>query len=362
MCFGNTANTTGSQTSSTTSAPSWLTGAAQSNLDFAQGVQSSGFQPYTGQQVASFSPQQSSSFGLGSDIAGGVSPYVGETGSLINNYANAGAQSVTPETIASQMSPYMNQYVNQALQPQLQAQAQLNAAQNHSFDSAATGAGAFGDSSWNLGRTNLANQQSIAQQGLVGNAYNAAFNTAIGAGAQDVSNNLSGQTTNANLAETALGRQLAGASALNNVGTGATNLTNTLGAQQTTQQQAQLNAAYNQWQLAQQYPFQTTQLVNSTIGAATPGAGSTTNGTVQNNAVDNSGYGLLGSAAGAFFAADGGAVPAGAPVKVGERGEEVIVPNTNSVIIPNEVLEAARKLRDRKTAAPAPAMNFGIAA
>jgi hypothetical protein len=392
MCFGNSTQKT---TNTSTSGPSWLTGPAQSNINYAQNLQTTGFQPYTGQQVADFSPQQSQSFDLGSSVAGGVSPYAGETGSLINNYANAGPSSVTPETISSQMSPYMNQYVNLALQPQLEAQNQQFASQNKSFDSAATGAGAFGDTSWGLGRSNLTNEQNIAQQGLVGNAYNNAFNAAIGAGAQDVANNLTGQTTNANLNETALNRQLQGANAIYGDTTGATNLVNTLGGQQTAQSQADLNAQYNQWLMAQQYPFQTTQLVNQSIAAATPGAGQ--NGTSTTTAPDNSGFGILGSVLGSVGAAaipfmgnggvinpgtiggtnpmgdgsmtaiyaDGGTIPKGRigePVVVGERGPEVIVPNTTGVVIPNEVLEAARLLRDKKLSGNQSNIQFGIAA
>jgi hypothetical protein len=357
MCFGNQA--VSKQVNSTTSGPSWLTGAAQSNLNAAQNLQSTGFTPYSGNQVASFAPQQSASFGLGTDLANSVNG--GAIGSAVNNYMTAGPQSVTPQTISSQMSPYMNQYVGMALQPQLQAQQQLNAQQNKSFDSSATGSGAFGDTSAALGRTNLTQQQDIANQGLVGNAYNSAFNTAIGAGAQDVSNNLTGQTTNANLAETALGRQLTGATTASGLETNATNVNNTLGAQQTAQTQAGLNAAYNQWQMAQQYPFLTSQNVNQTIAASTPGAGQTGQQTTM--APDNSGYGLLGSLAGGFFAAaDGGAVPAGAPTVVGERGPEVIVPNSNSVVIPHEVLKAARKMRNGKKGAQPSTMKFGIAA
>jgi hypothetical protein len=37
--------------------------------------------------------------------------------------------------------------------------------------------------------------------------------------------------------------------------------------QQTAQQQAGLTAQYNQWLMAQQYPFQTAQLMNQTVGA-----------------------------------------------------------------------------------------------
>jgi hypothetical protein len=373
MCFGN-AQTSQTQTNQTSTPSPWVTAAAKQNLNAVGGLQTNGFTPYTGEQVAGFSPQQSQSFNLGADVAGGVSPYVGEAGGLINSYANAGPQSVTPETISSQMSPYMSQYVNMALQPQLQAQDVQFANQNKAADAAATGAGAYGDTGWGQLRGTTTQAQDAARSGLVGNAYNTAFNTAIGAGAQDVANNLTGQETNANLAETALGRQLTGATALTNAGTGATNLINTLGGQQTAQSQAQLNAAYNQWLMSRQYPFQTATAMDQAIVAGNAGSPTTTSGTSTTSAPDNSGYGILGSLlgsagsapAGSMFAsmlADGGVTTPGQPTVVGERGPELIVPNATSLVIPNEVLEAARKLRDKKIGKDGKSnIQFGIAA
>lgn len=274
--------------------PAWLSNAAQSNLNFALNLQNAGFQPYVGPNGSPFSQQQLESFSMGNDVAAGIRPFVGETGQLVNNYANAPAQTVSANTIASQMGPYMNRYVDLALAPQLELQNQQFAQQNKAFDAGATMAGAYGDTGWNLGRTNLTQQQDLARQGLIGNAYNAAFNTAIGAGAQDVANQLNAATTNANLAETALGRQLTGANVLNSMGTGATNLINTLGGQQTAEQ-------YNQWLMAQQYPFLTTQAVDQAIYAGRAGAPITTSGTSTTEQPDNSGFGILGSIIGSAF-------------------------------------------------------------
>lgn len=243
----------------------------------------------------------------------------------------------------------MSAYVAQSLTPQLQAQQQQFDTQNKAVDSAATMAGAFGDTGWGQLRGTTTQAQDASRSGLIGNAYNAAFNTAIGAGAQDTANDINAQTTNANLRETALGRQLGGANAAFNMGTGATNLTNSLGGQQTAQQQAQLNAMYNEF-LRNQYqdPQFRAGLSNSALSAATPAAPTTTTTSAPNNA----GYGMIGSALGAaaMFLADGGNAKAGKPVVVGERGPEVIVPRTDSVVIPNEVLAAARKKRAKKVA------------
>lgn len=351
MCFGGNKEST-TTSNSTVAPPSWLSDAANTNLQFAKGVQSQGFTPYSGQQVAGFAPQQQQSFDLGSGVAGGVAPYVGETGSLVDSYAKAGPQRVSADTISSRMSPYMNQYVMQALQPQLQQQDLQFANQNKGVDAAATSAGAYGDTGWGQMRGTTTQAQDAARAGLVGSAYNAAFNTAIGAGAQDVSNDLNAKTTNANLAETALGRQLTGANAIYQMGTGATSLDNTLGGQQTAQDQAQKNADYNQWLMGQQYPFQTTQLMDQAVAAGRAGAPITTNGTSTQEAPDNSGFGILGSVAGSAlrFVADGGDVANGQPTVVGERGPELIIPHGNGVVIPNEVLQAASMLRDAKVA------------
>src|SRR4051812_25278254 len=90
--------------------------AATSNLDFATGVRDKGFQGYTGQQVADFSPMQQKSFGLTDAIAGNGTGDAAKA--LIGQYSSAGPQSVGTSTIANGMSPYMNQYVEQALAPQ----------------------------------------------------------------------------------------------------------------------------------------------------------------------------------------------------------------------------------------------------
>lgn len=188
------------------------------------------------------------------------------------------------------MSPYMNAYVGQALAPQVSNLNNQLALQSQLTQGAATSAGAYGDPRANMLQQNQNAQGSLQEQGLVGTAYTNAFNTAIGAGAQDVSNNLQGQITNAGLYNTGLANQLAGSNAAYQQGVGGTTLQNTLGAQQTAQTQAQLNASYNQWLMAQQYPFQTTQLVNSAMGAALP-----TNQQTTLSQPNNSGYAMLGA-------------------------------------------------------------------
>jgi hypothetical protein len=294
LCFGD--QKTDTKTTTSTANPA-VANAATSNLNFVQGLQTQGFTPYSGQQVADFSPQQASSFGMTNNIANnGTAP---AAQSMINNYASAPASSVSADSISNNMSPYMNQYVMQALAPQLQQQDWQNAATQQQTNATATGSGAFGDARTGIQQAQNQQNANVAREGLIGNAYNSAFNTAIGAGAQDVSNKLQAGTTNANLSEQALNRSLGGATALEglqNQQLGVATAQNAAGAQQTAQQQAGLTAQYNQWLMAQQYPFQTAQLMNQTVGAGAAAMPAST--TSVDLKPDNSGLAALGSIAG----------------------------------------------------------------
>lgn len=291
MCFGETQ--TGQKTTTATANPA-VSAAATNNLNFVQGLQNTGFQSYGGPQVAQFSPQQQSSFNMTNNIANnGTAPQA--TG-LIDRYSNAGPQSVTAGKISDNMSPYMNQYVMQALAPQLHQQDLSFANARNATNATATGSGAFGDARTGIEQSNNNFNDAIAREGLIGNAYNSAFNTAIGAGAQDVANKLSADTTSGNFMEQYLQRALGGASGLENLQNqqlGVSQAQNTMGQQQTAQQQAQLTAAYNQWLMAQQYPFQTAQLMNSTIGAGGQALGGTT--TTTESKPNNSGLAIGGA-------------------------------------------------------------------
>ncbi len=297
MCFGS--KETGSKTTTATANPA-VSAAATGNIDFVKQLQQNGFQGYTGQQVANFSPQQQASFDMTQGVAtDGTAP---KANALIDQYASAPAQNVQANSIQSMMSPYMNQYVMSALAPQLHQMDITNAQQNKAVDSAATSSGAFGDARAGIEAANTMFGQGVAREGLIGNAYNAAFNTAIGAGAQDVSNNLSAQNANAGYNESALARALGGSSALQglqNQQLGVAAAQNTAGGQQTAQSQADLTAKYNQWLMAQQYPFQTAQLMNQTVGAGS--AAMPASQTATTSAPDNSGWALGGALLSSFL-------------------------------------------------------------
>lgn len=306
MCFGEQESGKKEQ-SSTASAPAWLTNAAQGNLSFINNLQNKGFQAYGGPRVADFSGLQNKGFDMAGSLTG-ENPFSGEQQNLINNYATAGPSSVTADPIYGGMSPYMSQYVESALNPTMHALDIQFGNENRANDAAATMAGAYGDTGWANLVGNTRFNQDMLRAGTTAQAYDRAFNTAIGASAQDVANRMTAGTTNAQLREAALGRGLQGSQALTGLDTYNTNkqlqimqaLLGTGGLQQQ-QQQQQLNVPYSDYLMAQQYPFMTSQAFNSALGAATPGAGMTKTGTETSYKPDNSGWAMAGSVLGAVI-------------------------------------------------------------
>jgi hypothetical protein len=282
--------TTTNQTSSTDYTPNpTVANAATNNINYAQNLQSAGFTPYTGQRVADFQPLQDQAFAQAGSS---------QIPDLISAYATHPAGNVTTGSIADNMSPYMSQYVNDSLTPQLRLQQQQFDAQNKADDSAATSSGAYGDARAGIQTSNTREAQDAQRSGLIAQAYNNAFNTAIGAGAQDVANQNQTQTTNANLQEQALARAVGGATQYEQLA----NFLQGQGGIQQQQQQAQLNVPYSDYLAAQQYPFLTTQLNNQTIAtgaqAMPPSSNTTGSGTSVTTQPNNSGMGILGSVLG----------------------------------------------------------------
>jgi hypothetical protein len=192
-----------------------------------------------------------------------------------------GRNATNPNAVAAYMNPYLQNTLNPALQLQNQQFGQINA-QNQGQ---ATQQGAFGGGRQAVMQGLNQQNQMLAQNQLVGNAYNQAYNTAnqnmqnaSSLGMQGAGLGISG--ANAGLA--GVGAQQAG---YGGVGSQATNLANIAGAQTTsglginaaqqaagaTQQQNQqniLNQAMANYNTAQTYPMtQLAQLESMYVGA-----------------------------------------------------------------------------------------------
>jgi len=231
---------------------------------------------------------------------GGLSAMQGQQGANIG--ASLGQMSTNPGAVGA----YMNPYIQNAINPALQTLNQQYGIAGTQMAGQATGAGAFGGSRNALQQNLNAQNQMLAQNQLVGGAYQNAYqnaqqqmnaaNQAALAGNQQAltgygqagSQALQGlgmglqganQAGNLGIAGAQAGLQgvgaqqagynLAGqqASNLANIGSqqlaaqqGVLGTQNTYGQQQTAQQQAIINQAMQNYQTGQQYPW--TQLTN----------------------------------------------------------------------------------------------------
>lgn len=169
--------------------------------------------------------------GLGSMMAG-------------QNYAQ---QATNPNAVGA----YMNPYLQQSLAPQLKLLNQQFGIKQAQQQGAATQAGAFGGSREALSNAMTNQGQALAQQEMIGQGYNQAFNQAQQAQQFGANLGLQGYT-GATQAAGQLGQlgtqQLAAQTSV--LGTQAQ-----FGGQQQAQQQQAINQAIQNYQNAQQYPY-----------------------------------------------------------------------------------------------------------
>jgi hypothetical protein len=246
------------------------------NLNRAQSLADTPFQPYTGQRVASFTPTQLQAQNAFSDIGQG-SVGAGPLQTGVDVATGVGGYrpqpvSATPLT-GVDLSGYMNPYARQVIDSTLSDLNRQQQIQDVNDASAATRAGAFGGSrSAVLQSLDDANYARTAASTLAG-LNQANFSQAQGAAQNDLSRQLAASQSNQSAGLQAAGLNLNAANALAGMGGQQLNqaLTragalSTVGDAQQQNQQAQLDAAYQNWQLAQQYPIQMQQLLNQTVG------------------------------------------------------------------------------------------------
>ena len=225
-------------------------------LDKGQGLTNQTYKPFsTNAQdyVAGFSPLQQQAqkgaanlkmpgqFGQASQMAGAAG-----MGSMMagQNYAN---QATDPNAVGA----YMNPYLQQSLAPQLQLLNQQFGIQGAQQQGAATQAGAFGGSREALSNAMVGQGQALAQQQMIGQGYNQAFNQAQQA-----------QQFGAGLEMQGYGQGIQAAGQLGGLGTaqlaaqtGILDTQGKYGAQQQAQQQQAIDQAIQNYQNAQNYPY-----------------------------------------------------------------------------------------------------------
>lgn len=206
-------------------------------------------------------PQQyQQAMGMTGQAAGAAA---GATGNMFNL-----ANTANPQDFQQNVGGYMNPYIQNALSPALQLANQQYGIAGTQQAGQATGAGAFGGTRSALQQGLNAQNQMLAQNQLIGNAYNQAFNAAQN------QYNQSGQfALNANQAALQgagqygnLANQLAGLGSQQLAAQqGIAGLQNQYGAQQQAQQQNIINQAIQNYATAQQYPEQQLAFMNAQL-------------------------------------------------------------------------------------------------
>ena len=239
----------------------------QNMLGQAQALTSQPYQAYGGQRTADFTGLQNQAFNSASglQVPGGYQTgsnlaAMGGIGNLqAGNAAARLGMSATPQDFQNQVGGYMNPYIQQALAPALQLQNQQFGQQNVANQAQATQQGAFGGGRQALMQGLNQQNQALAQNQLVGNAYNQAFGAAqnqynqngafqmqgLQNAMQGYNNAANAGATSANIAGQNLGAQ-------QNI----INQQAAMGGQQQQQQQNVLNQQYQDFQNQKQYPYQ----------------------------------------------------------------------------------------------------------
>jgi hypothetical protein len=262
--------------STTTSTPDpMLASTLYGNVARAQTLADTPFHPYTGQQVAAFTPTQLQAQSALTSIANnqvGAAPLQ----AAINTAQ--GVAGYTPQMVSTQpltsidLGGYMNPFTGQVINTTVADLSRQQQIQDQADAAKATTAGAFGGSRsavlQSLDRDNFGRQMASTVAGL----NQANFSQAQAAAQNDLARSLTASQANQSAGLQGASLNLNAANALAGFGNQqlsqaqqwAASLSAAGDAQQKNQQD-QLNAAYQQWQLAQQYPLQMQQLLNQTV-------------------------------------------------------------------------------------------------
>lgn len=229
-----------------TQLPPFLLQGGQENLDLAKSIADRPYADYPGARVAGLTPDQQASYDW-----------------VRNNFSNAStaitnaAQGVTGGNLTSTAQSLLNPYlanVETGAENQLQRSADL--AQNRIASQAAS-AGAFGGTRFGLQSSALSSDTARQAGELSANIRSAGWNQAVDTALKQAA----GVAGLATAGQTA---GLQGASALQ-----------TVGGQEQTQQQTDINDAIARWQAARDYPLEGLAIRESAL-SSTPYQGTTT--------------------------------------------------------------------------------------
>jgi len=274
-------------TSYTTNIPEYAQPYVENMLNAAQAQiynpSMTGFNPYVpyssnpANYVAGPSPMQQQAYSTAANMqvpgqyglasAGTLGTSMG-LGALGSQMGQSGNQYMNMATNPYATQAFMNPYLQASLAPQLQLANQQYGIAGQQEQSNAAKSGAFGGTREALMNSLNQQNQMLAQNQLIGQGYNQAFNNAQQAQQFGANLGLQGQQAQAQ----SLASQLAAYNQLAGLGgqqlaaqQGIANQQNTFGQQQQTQQQNIINQAVQNYATAQQYPFMQLGLLNSML-------------------------------------------------------------------------------------------------
>lgn len=278
-----------------TEIPEWVQAAGQRNLSAAYDVSQNMLGPYQGQTVASMTPGQLEAIGAISQNAAMAQPAFAYAQQMAAQSGQYQPQMISAGQLANtSLDPYMNPYTQSVVQSSLDAlNAQRQTGLNQAADAAAR-AKSFGGSRQAIqeAAVNSAAQQQAGS--LTANLMSQNFAQAQAAAQADIMRQMQAQQYNqaAGLQGAQLG--LSGASLLGNLANMGqqsflTGMGSSLAAQSAIQQQqqAELDAAQQQYLAQQQFPIQQLMLPLQALGVTPYG------GTQTQTSSGGSGSGLM---------------------------------------------------------------------
>jgi hypothetical protein len=289
-----------SETKSTTvrNMPAYIDTASKALVKKGTDVLEKPFEAYTAPRVADLTADQMSVFQKLRDLVSSSPIVMPQAQQNISNYTNAPAQNVQTERVVDEsgrlgaISDYMNPNLEAALAPALRKIQEAADLQRKKIGAGATSAGAFGDARHGILEGTLGRDTSTAMGDVAGKFYSDAFDKAMAARTGDLSRFLTTDTANAGYGETALGRQLTGANAQENLATADQNrmltqlqaLLSGGGAQQTNEQ-AKLDATFQEFLRKYGNDANVINALSAALKGASPDWTQTTTNTQPDNSI-----------------------------------------------------------------------------
>jgi hypothetical protein len=293
--------------------PAWMEEPIKQNIQMAQDIAARPYQAYPGQTVAGFAPETAQAFDYAKSGIGYALPAYAQA-----QQAAAGLTGYQPQQVAAQnflqgdISAYMNPFTQSVVDASL---ANLKGATQMALNQNAADAiraRAFGGSRQGITEGVTQAQAAKSAGELSANLYSQAFDKAAQLMQADQARNLQAQQLNqaAGLQGAGLGLQAAqqlgalGAAGQQSIAQDVSTLQN-IGLQLQAQQQAQLDAAYQQYLEELNYPIQALNLrIGATSSAPVPMSQTQTGGGSGSSFL--SGLGALGTLASGIGSLAGG--------------------------------------------------------